>query len=113
MISKMGPVSIDEAKAAVGPGWHPLIDLFYAVVDESVNVAQVKEKFGGLRIYFDLSDDKQQEGTRLGDIVGELEALSRSVCEGCGKLGQTVTLKKVWLKTLCAECRPVYESRVR
>jgi len=62
-----------------------------------VKFDQVKEKFGGLRVYFTGGDD-YVEG-----IVGMAEEYSYKVCEVCGNAGKPN--KGGWISTLCDSCR--------
>lgn len=59
-------------------------------------VAQVKEKFGGLRCYTD-NTDKYIDG-----ILATIESLSYHICEECGHPGQL--RREGWYKTLCNDC---------
>lgn len=68
-----------------------------------VKFDQIKEKFGGLVIYFSGGDD-YVEG-----IVGMAEEYSYKVCEVCGNSGKPN--KNGWITTLCDSCRnKTYES---
>jgi hypothetical protein len=58
---------------------------------------QVKEKFGGLRIYFSGGDDY------VFGAVGMAEAYSYKICEFCGNPGRPN--KDGWISTLCDNCR--------
>ena len=62
-----------------------------------VKFDQIKEKFGGLRIYFSGGDD-YVEG-----IVGMAEEMSYKICEVCGNSGKPN--KGGWITTLCNNCR--------
>lgn len=62
-----------------------------------VKFDQIKEKFGGLRIYYSGGDD-YVEG-----IVGMAEEYSYKVCEVCGNSGKPN--KGGWITTLCNNCR--------
>jgi hypothetical protein len=62
-----------------------------------VNFDQIKEKFGGLRIYFSGGDD-YVEG-----LVSMAEAMSYNICEVCGERG--VPNKEGWIRTLCEKCK--------
>jgi hypothetical protein len=62
-----------------------------------VKFDQVKEKFGGLRIYFTGGDD-YVEG-----VIGMAEEYSYKVCEVCGNKG--TPNKGGWITTLCESCR--------
>jgi len=62
-----------------------------------VKFDQVKEKYGGLRIYFSGGDD-YVEG-----VIGMAEEYSYKICEVCGNAGKTN--KVGWITTLCDNCR--------
>lgn len=62
-----------------------------------VKFDQVKEKYGGLRIYFSGGDD-YVEG-----LVSMAEAISYNICEVCGNKG--TPNKGGWITTLCEKCR--------
>lgn len=90
----------------VGPGWGPLVNTCYAVVaayekiyETTLDVNQVKEKFGGLRFYVSpyFGD--------LEELLGILCEASFAVCEYCGAHGHRATLPGgTWIKTLCDKC---------
>ena len=87
-----------------GAGWK---DLYQPLIDEcnakGIAVAQVKEKFGGLRFYTDGTDpDLQQK-------IFAAEAKSYTVCEICGKPGTPT--KGGWIRTLCEEHKAPLERR--
>ena len=96
---------MDEEAAAlsVGPGWAPIIRAFYMTITHNqhlysnVQVLQVKEKFGGLRIYFIGGD------LRLRGYVDGLAAASYYICEYCGRAG-FLREDLGWVKTLCDGC---------
>ena len=87
-------------------GWEPLIrdaaskiepilrDWVEKFPDEDhPRASQVKEKFGGLRIYMSKYNDE------ISSIIDEIEDKSYSTCEICGKEGKLRS--RAWLKTLC------------
>jgi hypothetical protein len=63
----------------------------------SVKFDQVKEKFGGLRVYFTGGDDY------VDGVVSMTEEYSYKVCEVCGNAGKPN--KSGWITTLCDNCR--------
>ena len=72
----------------VGKGWRPIVkDAIDKLVAGGADIKQVKEKFGGLRIYF-YADDY----TGLHEIVDEAEKKCYSICEFCGKPGKTIDI---------------------
>lgn len=87
------------------PGWYPLIDFMcQGIVRANTEgkplptVAQVKEKFGGLRFYLDGANEEQYS------IAMQGEHFSYMICESCGTT-QNVSTEGGWLKTLCSNCR--------
>ena len=63
----------------------------------SVKFDQVKEKYGGLRLYVS-GGDEYVEG-----LVSMGEAMSYKICEICGNKGEPN--KGGWISTLCDGCR--------
>lgn len=105
---------------AIGPGWWPIIRSLCANIDyhtkyrnqtreqllkdnpynhpipdyvEPVVVAQIKEKFGGLRFYYDGGDD------RICGMVRMAESWAARSCETCGAPGRS--RDGGWIRTLC------------
>jgi hypothetical protein len=87
-----------------GDGWFNILDVLCEKInkhceknDIDVTVAQVKEKFGGLRFYYNGGD------YTVDDLVSFAESLSERTCEICGspgKMGQT----NGWYRTTCEGC---------
>jgi hypothetical protein len=88
---------------AVGPGWWSMIETLFAVIQSHIDqskgecpqvvVEQIKEKFGGLRFYYQGGDDF------IHGAVWLAESLSAKVCEECGAPGKRTS--EGWVKTLC------------
>jgi hypothetical protein len=57
----------------------------------------MKEKFGGLRFYFD-GGDKQIEG-----MVEMAEYMCENTCQDCGST-ENIGLTQSWITTLCQTC---------
>lgn len=77
-----------------GTGWAKLYEPLIACCEaEGVTVAQVKEKFGGLRFYVDGGSYE------LHAAISKAERDSHYICEDCGEPG--VMRKGSWLRTLC------------
>ncbi len=88
-----------------GDGWEPLIRRAMEKIDaarinnpDAGKLAQVKEKFGTLRIYLERGTDE------MWDAANEAEQDSANVCESCG-IRDGVTTEGGWIKTLCGKCR--------
>lgn len=93
-----------------GKGWEklykPLIERCHA---EGVAIAQIKEKFGGLRFYIGPTD-KDTEVLRAA--IWAAEERSFEVCEQCGAEGVDVSTRGPgWIQTLCASCRARFEEK--
>jgi len=90
-----------------GNGWY---DLVYSTLEElekivgdkyQLNVIQVKQKFGLLRIYVRTTNHKKEKA--IYETIHKMEDLSGSVCENCGKAGESVKIRN-YLLTLCKSC---------
>jgi len=131
----MGGWPADPAIAFdVGDGWYTLIDTLLELICADFNrakkafdenkdphlhdmlaaeqihqfellpdIKQVKEKFGSLRFYAGTFTPAQKH------YIDFAEAMSASICDGCGKLGE-VSSRKGWLNCKCQECRTVSEE---
>jgi hypothetical protein len=62
-----------------------------------VKFDQIKEKYGGLRVYFSGGDDY------IDGLVSMAEEYSYKICEVCGNSGKPN--KGGWITTLCDSCR--------
>lgn len=93
---------------AVGPGWWPIIESLCGNIQHYLNwknkesevvaqvvVTQIKEKFGGLRFYYNGGDDT------IDGMVRMAESWASNACEECGVPGQSRS--GGWIKTLCDE----------
>ena len=70
---------------------------------EWIRVAQIKEKFGGLRFYYDGGDDY------ISGMVTMAESWASRTCETCGSKG--MTRGGGWVRTLCDEHEAEYQAR--
>lgn len=105
--------AFEAHKINVGRGWWPLLTDVHRQLDEiwpEYEIAQVKEKWGGLRIYLDypLADDDADElalrrlHEACGAVLAEIEDRSQLTCEFCGQPG--VRRSSGWIKTMCDDC---------
>lgn len=104
------------------PGWKALIEKILVHMDQvkaKVEIAQIKEKFGTLRCYYDVVYDQEfpedkeslfyRELKSLENFVWNMESFSGIVCQDCGT---TVTAKLrplSWRRTLCDTCVKSYD----
>ena len=91
---------------AVGSGWYPILEILCTNIQShidwrvkqgqdiaQVTVEQIKEKFGGLRFYYQGGDDE------ISGMVRMAEAWAGTACEECGAVGKRRS--GGWIRTLC------------
>jgi hypothetical protein len=66
-----------------------------------VTVAQIKEKFGGLRFYYDGGDEY------IHGLVSMAESWAGIACEECGGIGERRS--GGWIRTLCDKHETLYQ----
>jgi len=88
----------EQALESVRPGWHGLINEIFdkwEALNMPVMIDQVKEKFGGLRIY---TTPRHEE---FENFITDMERKSFTICDTCGAAGQMRS--GGWYRTLCDE----------
>jgi hypothetical protein len=104
---------------AVDAGWWPIINALCSQIQhyidwnnkncelrpvvEQVVVRQIKEKFGGLRFYYDGGDES------VAGMVRMAESWAAHHCETCGVPGTSGG--QGWIKTLCPTHRAEADAR--
>jgi len=91
----------------VDEGWYQIIvdcDNVLTQIDPNYQIAQIKQKFGGLRYYFEPSDSND-DGLyiKMNSIVLSYEAIAAVTCEATGKHGVLMKSKSGWYRTLNPE----------
>jgi hypothetical protein len=71
---------------------------------EYIKVVQIKEKFGGLRFYYDGGDD------RIDGMVRMAELWAGVTCEKCGNRG--TRRQGGWIRTLCDEHEAEHQEKL-
>jgi len=85
------------------PGWNNLIYEFFEKVSamklDNYKLMQIKEKFGGLRLYADGGNDE------IRNLVSSFEQRASVTCESCGAV-KSVGAASIngWLSVLCKPC---------
>lgn len=95
---------------STGPGWDGLlVDLFDAMVQfpDHPQLHQVKEKFGGLRVY------TSHVHPEIDALIRKAEARADQTCEWCGTTENVNTEGSGWIITLCPSCREKREAGQR
>jgi hypothetical protein len=106
---------------AVGEGWWPILEALCANIQNHIDwqnknhekhpvvpqvvVEQIKEKFGGLRFYYQGGDDNVHGMVRMA------EAWADASCEECGAPGER--RNGGWIKTLCDKHEEERQERLR
>ena len=100
-----------------GDGWYNIIDVLCCQVQNhlkhnlkkdqdpaavNVEAVQVKEKYGGLRFYYNGGDEF------IEGLVWMAEAISEQTCEECAAAGTQNSVG--WIRTLCDPCRDNYDK---
>jgi len=102
-------------------GWFDLIDRLCAKIKAEgspIEAAQVKEKFGGLRFYYDwIAEENDRESVNELDLVMKIRGLvhqaeeeSFTICEVCGEPGELRHLR--WIQTLCDRHTEEYNAKI-
>ena len=89
-----------------GDGWYPIIEeCLEALVASKVELMlfQIKEKFGGLRIQYQIAAKNEVDIDTISSIIRIAEEKSFHICEKCGEPG-TLQRFNGWYATLCPEC---------
>jgi hypothetical protein len=106
---------------AVGEGWWPILETLCANIQSHIDwqnknhekhpvvpqvvVEQIKEKFGGLRFYYQGGDDNVHGMVRMA------ESWAANCCEECGAPG--VRRGGGWIRTLCDKHEEERQERLR
>lgn len=88
----------ENGLASVGNGWAPLVNRVFdklETIKGTIKIVQVKEKYAGLRIYTDYSNDE------LDAVIRQAEDESFKMCEKCGRPGKV--RGRSWYYTSCDE----------
>ena len=105
-----------QCEISTGDGWYNVLDALFRNIKWHVDhklksdpefpvpkIAQIKEKFGGLRFYYDGGDDT------IKGMVYMAESWASQTCETCGERGSIRT--GGWVRTLCDKHEAEYQAR--
>ena len=98
----------EDGRLGIGPGWWPILDRVLEEIAETEPKAdeinpssvEIKEKYGGLRIYI---AHRFQDSGHITKLLQEAEEVSLCTCEECGRPGAERDVNG-WITTLCSEC---------
>lgn len=95
---------IDPKLIQCDSGWDRIIFSCHKellLLDPDYQVLQIKEKFGGLRYYFQPQTLVQTTINKMYEITRKYETLSLLTCEKCGEPGTMHLVNDQWMKTYC------------
>lgn len=104
-------ISSPPCYSGVGQGWIPILDELVEKLTKlgwDKQFAQVKEKFGTLRVYLETYPPEHRE--EYYALIRDAEERSATVCEDCGKPGK-IRRERGWHRTLCDECNATQDER--
>ncbi|KAJ7506748.1 ribonuclease H-like domain-containing protein [Mycena galericulata] len=89
-----------DCSCDIGNGWEPLLRRLCADIqhENGLSFTQIKEKFGGLRVYTTAASDKVHK--RVEEAAEE----SFTTCEKCGEDGHLAETLSGWTFVMCQEC---------
>jgi len=75
------------------------------------SVVQIKQKFGGLRYYYDIDYDKidDEKLDKIKEAIEKAEEKSFQTCEICGNIGELKS-NGYWIFTTCDECEKINDK---
>ena len=83
-------------RSECGEGWYPIIQpLIDLAESKNLKILQIKEKFGGLRFYYEGVDEEMSEA------ISKAAAIADVTCELCGK--PATERFGGWIRVLCDE----------
>jgi hypothetical protein len=102
---------------AVGAGWYPILEKLCANIQNHIDwknresevvpqvvVEQIKEKFGGLRFYYQGGNDEISGMVRMAEVWADAS------CETCGAPG--TRRNGGWIRTLCDFHEAEHNARI-
>ena len=90
-------------------GWYDILDNLFSELSkyDYLLLAQVKEKFGTLRV--DLENTREEDLEDVSDMINNAETLSEKTCEFCGNEGRLISTD--WWRTICDVCEEKRQYR--
>ena len=85
----------------ISPGWYDIVERLFEILEASgfkdIRVQQIKEKFGGLRFYYEGGD------RGLYDKIEKVESQAYQTCDICSAEGEVTNSESGWRITRCKE----------
>lgn len=114
-------VAVEKLKEKISPpfgkyidvdeGWYQIVidcDKELTEIDSNYIVIQIKQKFAGLRYYFEQSDVYDGEAlSKMNAVVKKYEAIAATTCEATGLPGVLMQSAYGWRKVINPEFKKV------
>lgn len=86
----------------IGPGWYQIIKKLLQQIKATepkanFKIVQIKEKFGGLRVYC------QHASPEVLELIDKAALLSYTTCESCGRKAEVKESEEGWLRARCGD----------
>lgn len=72
--------------------------------DPKILINQIKEKFGGLRVYVEMVNITEALRNEVYGSIAMAENLALRICENCGSTEDVAIRGRGWVKSLCFKC---------
>lgn len=82
-------------------GWRSITKPLQQFIEQNgATVLQIKEKFGGLRVYVNCKDVDEDAQNMISGAIRFAEFVTSTMCVRCGKAGKSMN-KNGWMTVLC------------
>ena len=96
---------------SIAVGWERILDLLCSRIatiledasGTTIHVIQIKEKFAGLRFYYQLSGATESVSDAITEAVALASEASSNCCERCGVRGIVIN-DGGWSRVRCSDC---------
>lgn len=111
---RIAPASSWPAVLTIPASWEDIVLGFARGVNDSglaIHVTQVREKFGGLTILYDVQPYGGSH-PRIEALIEIAEDAAAATCEECGMRGEIRNVGN-WLRVLCIPCKSKFRPAPR
>ena len=96
----------------IGEGWFKIVEPVVKSIEEynsqskggNIEIAQIKEKWGGLEIYLHFDGVPSDVVKKFNDMVAAAREEASHTCEDCGTKKNVGMIINKWYRTVCQEC---------
>lgn len=104
IITEYADMLEDSISVDIPDGWLSMVrELLSKLKPLNVNIAQIKEKFGSLRVHINFYDNDNQM-KKAEAIIREYEIKSTKICIRCGKSDEPMIRTEGYIMYFCKKC---------